>query len=215
MNFIEKIIDSIRSKIGSWMERPEGNIWEGEQLYDGEWVEIQSRAEWYESPNVTGIYSSQGEIFGQMMELGSPEETYYSQNIDSGSFESKFHVTGDTPSGRGELKLSVDFETVSPPSGENDFAMVEYFVKTEMRYDMPSGITSLPRIIADPLNRLFKEAFENQIGDDMIKYDAEYARQRSEEYFQYLRKYHGEEPVQSKKTEAVFKPVPEQGVFFQ
>lgn len=215
MNPVEGFINWLKEKVSGLMERPDDDIWEDEQLYDGEWVEIQSRAEWYESPNVTGIYGSQGEILGQMMELGSPEETYYSQNIDSGSFESKFHVTGDVPSGKGEIKLSVDFETVSPPSGENDFAMVEYFVKTEMKYDMPSGITSLPRIIADPLNSLFKKAFKNQIGDDMIQYDAEYARHRSEEYFQYLRKYHGEEPVQSKKNEAVFKPVPEEGVFFQ
>jgi len=71
------------------------------------------------------------------------------------------------------------------------------------------------RFLAYPINRFFKWAFVKYIGEELIDRDGEYARERTTEYFQYLRKYHGEEPTQTKTRQAEFKPVPEEGIFFQ
>jgi hypothetical protein len=49
----------------------------------------------------------------------------------------------------------------------------------------------------------------------MVERDGEYARERTAEYFQYLRQYHGEEPTQEKTRRADFNPLPEEGVFFR
>lgn len=194
------------------------NIWHDFHIFDGHWVEIQNRVEWYESPKVPQIYKDHVYIIKKAMELGRPEETFYYQNVDSNEFSSEIEKDGnDLPSGAGgaEWKLEIELEAKTPPSGENDFAWVEYFVKTSIRYKMPQGITFLPRIVARPLNRFFKWAFLQYLGEEMIDYDGEYAREKTNEYFQHLRKYHGEEPTQTKTRQAEFKPMPEEGVFFQ
>jgi hypothetical protein len=125
------------------------------------------------------------------------------------------HADETLPSDNGEFRLEMLLETKNPPSGENDACLIEYFVKGKIRYDIPQGITFLPRIIARPLNRFFKWAFFKWIGEEQIEYDGEYAQEKVNEYFQYLRKYHGEEPLQAKSRQAEFKPATEEGVFFQ
>lgn len=191
------------------------DIWHHFELFDGKWHEIQNRVDWYESPKIPRIYKDHVYIFKQNMDMGRPDEIYYEENVDSRSFKSTIQKTEDLPSGRGKLRIESNIDTKSPPSGENDFAFVEYFVRTELQYDMPEGIEKLPRIIAYPLNRFFKWAFMMYMGHHMVDYDGEYARERTTEYFQYLRKYHGEEPTQTKTRQAEFKPVPEEGIFFQ
>lgn len=191
------------------------NIWHHFHIFDGYWIKVQQRKEWYESPNVPGIYADHKYIFKQNMGIGRPEETFYSQNVDDGGFKSVMEVTEKLPSGRGDLKITTTINTKSPPSGENDFCLVEYLVDTEIKYELDKGITFLPRLLASPINRFFKWGFFNVIGEEMVDRDGEYARERTTEYFQYIRKYHGEEPTQTKTRQAEFKPVPEEGIFFQ
>lgn len=190
-------------------------IWHHFDLFDGGWHEIQNRVDWYESPKVPRIYKDHVYIFKQNMDMGRPDEIYYEENVDSRSFKSTIHKEGDLPSGRGKLRIESTISTKTPPSGENDFAFVEYFVATKLKYDMPKGVQKLPRILAHPMNRFFKWAFMMYMGHHMVDYDGEYAREKTTEYFQYLRKYHGEEPTQTKTRQAEFKPVPEEGIFFQ
>jgi hypothetical protein len=209
-------------KIFYWFETPNpdkdhrDNIWEKFHLFNNEWIEIQSRLEWYESPNVPAIYQDHKYIFNQNLGFSArPEEVYYEQNVDTKQFESHMDVDENLPSGNGKLRLTTKINTKSPPSGENDFAMVQYLVTTDIKYKIDKGITFLPRIIARPLNRFFKWAFLRYIGEEMVERDGEYAIERTREYFQYIRKYHGEEPIQTKTRQAHFKPVPEEGIFFQ
>jgi len=190
------------------------NIWSDFPIFNDEWIEIMSKKEWYKSPNVPAIYGEQGNIFGNVG-LGSPYEESYSEDQDSGSFSSTISATGDLPSGKGSFKFKVDISTKSPPEGENDFALVEYEADAEISYDMPGGGTFMPRFLAYPLNRFYKWAFLKYIGEDMIEYDGEFARQKMYDYFQQLRSYHGEEPAQTKTREARFKPAIEEGEFFQ
>ncbi|WEL22870.1 hypothetical protein [Candidatus Nanohalovita haloferacivicina] len=190
------------------------DIWHHEHLFEGHWVEIQNKAEWYESPNIVSIYKDHKYIFNQNMELDKPSETFYYENVDSGEFESVMEVKEDLPSKHGKLKLTTNPATQSPPSGDNDFGLIEYWVKLEVKYSFPDGINWLPRIFAYPLNRFFKKWFVNRIGEEMIEYDIEYARERLTEYFDYIRKYHGEEPVQTKTRQEVYTP-PTDGPFFQ
>ncbi|MBY6294021.1 hypothetical protein GLU60_01380 [Nanohaloarchaea archaeon H01] len=191
------------------------DVWSNFHLFQNEWVEIQNRVDWYESPNVPQIYADHKAIFKQNMDMGRPDERYYEQNMDSNEFASKMMRTDDLPGGQGEMRIKIDLGTKTAPSGENDFAMIEYVVRTELKYDMPGGVTFLPRILAYPINRVLKWAFFQFIAEEMVDYDGEYARERTTEYFQYLRKYHGEEPTQTKSRQAEFKPVPEEGLFFQ
>ncbi len=191
------------------------NIWHDFHIFDGHEIEIQNRVEWYESPHVPKIYKDHVYIFKKAMEIARPTETFYYEKITSGAFEATIEVDQDLPSGSGKYKIETNIKTKSPPEGENNFAHVEYFVKTFISYDMPKGISFLPRILARPLNRFFRWAFLHYIGEEMIEYDGEFAREKTNEYFHYLRKYHGEEPTQTKTRQATFKPVPEEGVFFQ
>lgn len=193
----------------------EDNIWYKFHIFDGEWIHIQNRREWYESPNVPSIYGDHKNIMKASMGMRRPEENYYKQNVDDGGFESIMHDIEDLPSGRGELKIKTHITTKNPPSGENNFCMVEYLVDTYITYDMPNGVTFLPRILAIPINRFFKWAFLKHIGEEIVEYDGEYARERTAEYMQYIRKYHGEEPTQTKTRQAVYEPSFEDGVFFQ
>ncbi len=216
-------LSNLKDSILYWFfERPnpdedeDDNIWHDFHLFDGEWIEIQNRMDWYESPKVPRIYRDHKYIFKQNMDMGRPDETFYSQNVDSNEFHSVMEADEDLPSGGwGRLKIITDIQTKSPPSGENDFCMVEYHVTTQIKYEMPKGITFLPRFIARPLNRFFRWAFMKHIGHDTVDRDGEYAIERTTEYFQYVRKYHGEEPIQTKTRQAEFKPMPEEGVFFQ
>ena len=217
-----------KNKILPWFHRP-GNyatdeeeeafeerddIWSEFHLFQGHWVTIQNKVEWYQSPNVPTIYKEHKYVF-RNIDMGRPYEKYYFQHQDSGDFEATMENTEGLPSGRGKLKINPTIATKAPPSGENDFGFVEYNVELDIKYDMPGGITVLPRILAYPLNRFFKWAFLMFIAEEMIEYDGEYAREKLYEYFQYIRKYHGEEPLQSKTRESSFKPAVEEGVFFQ
>lgn len=212
---------AIASALNYWFGFPEpdddpaDNVWSDFHIFDGHWIKIQNRRDWYESPNVPGIYEDHKYIFNQNMSMGKPEETYYKENIDNGGFESNMIAIEDLPSGRGKLKINTHITTKNPPSGENDFCMVSYVVDTYIKYDIPNGIKFLPRIIARPLNRFFKWAFLHHIGEEMVEYDGEYARERTTEYTQYIRKYHGEEPTQTKTRQATYKPSFEEGIFFQ
>ncbi len=208
-------------KLRPWFETPspgekeEDNIWSDFELFDNEWVEIQNRMEWYESPRVPSIYKDHKYIIKQNMGMPRPEEIYYKQNVDNNKFRSYIDATDNLPSDRGKFRISIQIKTKSPPSGENDFAMVEYLVDTRLKYDMPKGITFLPRFIARPLNQVFRRIFLMYIGEEMIEYDGEFAIEKTREYFQYIRKYHGEEPIQTKSRQATFEPAPEEGMFFQ
>ncbi len=211
---------SLGERILYWFELPDpenneaDNVWRDFHLFDNEWVEIQSRLEWYESPNVPRIYVDH-KVIGQNMEMGRPEERYYKENVDSGDFRAYLDWREDLPGDQGEYRIRVQIRTKIAPSGENDFAMVQYRVDTELKYDTPQGITFLPRILSRPLNRFFKWAYMRFIAEEMIDRDGEFALEKTREYFQYLRKYHGEEPSQSKSREAQFTPLPEEGIFFQ
>jgi len=196
-------------------EDPNDNIWSDFHIFDGHWIDIENRKEWYESPNVPSIYADHKNIMKQNMSMDRPEETYYKENVDDGGFESIMIAMEDLPSSRGEVKIKTHITTKNAPSGENDFCMVEYLVTTSIKYEMPNAVTFLPRIIARPLNRFFKWAFLSHIGEEIVEYDGEYARERSTEYLQYIRKYHGEEPTQTKTRQAVYKPSFEDGIFFQ
>jgi hypothetical protein len=203
---------------GGWEEEKFGekdDIWSDMHIFQGDWQHIQGRVDWYESPNITQIYEDHVYIFKQNMDMGRPDERFYYENVDSGAFESVIRKEGDLPSGRGKYCITSNLGTKTPPSGENDFGMIEYYVETDMRYDMPDGVTFLPRLLAYPLNRFFKGVFLLFVGHHLLDYDGEFAREKTTEYFQYLRKYHGEEPTQTKTRQAEFEPVPEEGFFFQ
>lgn len=192
------------------------DIWSEFHLFHDEWIEIKNKKEWYDSPHVPQIYTDHKKIVKRNMGMERPEEYFYFQHNDTSGFESKMWIEdGDLPSGIGEFRLDVDIETQSPPSGENDACLVEYFVKGEVKYDVPGGIDFLPRFLAYPLNRFFKWAYIEFVAEEQIEYDGEYAQERVNEYFQYIRKYHGEEPIQTKSRQAVFKPSVKDGVFFQ
>lgn len=212
---------SLGDRILYWFDFPdpdkhdEDNVWHDFHVFDDEWVEVQSRLEWYESPHVYQIYKDHKYIIYQNMGMMRPEETYYKENVDSGEFRSHMDATEELPSGMGQMRLRVRLRSKSDPSGENDFAMMQYLVDTEVKYDIRNGITFLPRIFARPLNRIFKWAFAEFVGEEMMERDGEYAIERTRDYFQYLRKYHGEEPVQTKSRQAEFTPIPEEGIFFQ
>lgn len=201
-----------------WEEEQFGekdDIWSHEHLFDSGWVEIQNKVEWYESPQVISIYEEHKYIFNTNMDIEKPHEKFYYQNVDSGDFESIMIVKEGLPSGMGNLRLTTDISTKTPPSGDNEFANVEYFVKMEVDYsELPSGISFLPRILAYPLNRAFKRVYVNQVLEEEVEYDTEYARERMAEYYDYIRKYHGEEPVQTKTQREEYEPGNE-GSFFQ
>ena len=192
------------------------DVWHHFHLFHGDWVEVANKKEWYDSPHVPQIYTDHKKIVKQNMGMSRPEETFYFESMDSGDFESNMEVDEGLPSGYGKFKLEIDISLPGgPPSGENDAALVEYFVKGKIKYDVPGGISFLPRFIAYPLNRFFKWAFIEFVAEEQIEYDGEYAQERINEYFQYIRKYHGEEPLQAKSRQAVYKPSVEDGVFFQ
>lgn len=221
--FFESYMNKLPDSIQYWMGLPDpkenhdDNIWHHFHVFDDEWVDVQNRMEWYDSPNVPSIYTDHKYIFKQNMGMGKPEETYYEQNIDSGDFKTSMEVTESLPSGigGGEMKIEVEINTLNPPSGENNFCLVAYTVDTKVKYDVTQGVRFLPRFLANPLNRFFKWAFMQYIAEDMVDRDGEYAIERTTEYFQYLRKYHGEEPTQTKSRQTEFTPLPEDGVFFQ
>jgi len=207
--------------VAYWFRTPdpgkvdEDNIWHDFHIFDGGWVELVNRLEWYESPNVTSIYEQHKYMMKENMDMTRPFENYFYQNVDSGEFESKMECEMPLPSGRGNYRIRPRIRTKAPPSGDNDFGLVEYWSRLEISYDMPQGVDFLPRFVARPLNRFFKWAFLKYIGEEMIEYDGEYAREKLMEYIRYVRKYHGEEPTQTKTRQAVFEPDPEEGTFFQ
>lgn len=213
--------ESVKEDLMYWLKPPQphkdpgDNIWHDFHIFDGEWIDIMNRTDWYESPNVPSIYEDHKYIFKQNMGMNRPEETFYSQNVDTNEFHSVIECEEDLPSGHGKMMIETDIETGYAPSGENNFAKGEYLVTTKIKYEMPKGIDFLPRLIARPLNSFFRWAFLNYIGEEMIERDGEYARERTFEYFNYVRKYHGEEPIQTKTRQAEFKPSPEEGIFFQ
>lgn len=214
--------EDLKESLEYWFSAPDpdghepDNIWSDFHIFDGHWIEIQNRMDRYESPNVPQIYKDHKYIMKQNMGMSRPEEVYYEQNVDDGDFASTMEATDSLPSGdEGEYKITTEIGTGYPPSGENDFALVDYVVTTEIKYDMPNGITFLPRIIARPLNQFFKWAFLRYIGEETVDRDGEYAIEKTTEYFQYLRKYHGEEPIQTKTRKAEYTPMPEEGIFFQ
>ena len=190
------------------------DVWHHEEIFDGDEHLIESAIEWYESPNVPTIYTDHKYIFNQNMGMGKPEEKYYEQNVDSDDFMSEMHIDEGLPSDRGKMKIETTVKTKSSPSGENNFAMVDYSVKLFIQYDRVKGIRWLPRFLANPLNSLFRYYFVRYIGEEMLEYDIEYSRERLIEYFDYLRKYHGEEPVQTKSRQEHFK-TPFEGTFFE
>ena len=191
------------------------DVWSDFHLFHGDWIEIMNKKEWYDSPHVPQIYTDHKKIVRKNMGMSRPEETFYFQSVDDNSFASNLEVDEGLPSGNGKFRLEIEIETITPPSGENDACTVEYFVTGKIKYSVPGGIDFLPRFLAYPLNRFFKLAYLEFIAEEQIEYDGEYARERINEYFQYLRKYHGEEPLQAKSRQAVFKPKVEDGVFFQ
>lgn len=217
----EGFLDNIKKGFVYWFSTPDpdededDNIWHDFHIFDGEWIEIQNRVDWYESPNVPTIYEDHKYIMKQNMGMSRPEETFYQQNMDSNEFKSDMYADMSLPSGKGDLRIETNIWTKSAPSGENNFCMVEYLVKTKIRYDMAGGITFLPRIFARPLNRLFKKFFIDYIGEEIVDRDGEFALEKTKEYYNYVRRYHGEEPMQTKTRQAEFNPSPEDGVFFQ
>ena len=199
----------------------EDDIWEDHPVFNSGEIEITNRVEWYESPHVPSIYKDHKHIFKKQMDLVRPEETYFYQNVDSNEFRSKMTIGNgnfgnpELPSELGHFFIKIRIRTKTPPSGENDFALVEYFSQVFVEYHAPQGITNLPRFISRPINKFFAWAFNSYIGEDAIEEDADYARQQLTEYFQYLRKYHGEEPVQTKTRLEEPPGVPEDGTFFR
>ncbi|MFB6115469.1 MAG: hypothetical protein ABEK04_04180, partial [Candidatus Nanohalobium sp.] len=205
-------------KLAYWFRTPEpdededDNIWSDFHIFDGGWVELVNRLEWYESPNVPTIYEEHKYLMKENMNMTRPFENYYYQNVDSNEFESQMECEMPLPSGRGSYRIRPRIRTKSPPSGENNFCLVEYWSRVEIKYDMPKGVDFLPRLVARPLNRFFRWAFLKYIGEEMVEYDGEYAREKLMEYVKYVRKYHGEEPTQTKTRQAHFKPMPDEGV---
>ena len=189
------------------------DIWHHEEIFSGEKFLLENKTEWYESPNVPSIYAEHKYIFNNNMNISKPFEKYYEQNVDSGDFKSTMEAYDGLPSGRGDLTIETNISTKSPPSGDNNFAMVDYSVQLFVEYDLPGGITFLPRFLAHPLNKLFQYYFINYLGEEMLEYDVEYAREKLAEYFDYIRKYHGEEPVQTRTRQESFEPTDEETFF--
>lgn len=208
-------------QVNYWFSTPDpkghepDNVWRDFEVFSGDWIKIQNRLDRYESPNVPSIYEDHKYIFKQNMGMRRPEEVFYSQNVDTNEFSSDIEATDNLPSGKGEIKILTDIGTNYEPSGENNFCGVDYMVTTYINYDIPNGIEFLPRIVARPLNQFFKWAYLKFLAEEMVERDSEYAIEKTTEYFQYLRKYHGEEPIQTKSRQAEYKPVPEEGIFFQ
>jgi hypothetical protein len=222
LSILETAMDVLTdSYLTKWFETPDpdenefDNVWSDFHVFNNEWQLVQNRKEWYESPNVPQIYKDHKYIFDKNMEMGKPEETFYYQNIDSNEFASDMFINEELPSGRGDMRLEIQMETKYPPSGENDFAMVEYQVDTLMKYDMPRTVKHLPRILALPLAYTYRWLFMLIIAEEMVHRDGEYAIERGQQYYQYLRKYHGEEPSQTKTNRVEFTPLPEDGIFFE
>ncbi|MFB6100103.1 MAG: hypothetical protein ABEK16_02415 [Candidatus Nanohalobium sp.] len=194
------------------------DVWSDFHIFHDDWIEIANKKEWYDAPHVPQIYKDHKKIVKQNMGMKRPFEYFYYEKPENGDFESNMYVKDrGLPSGYGNLKMDIEITLPGgPPSGENDACLVEYFVTAKIGYkDVPDGIDYLPRFLAYPLNRFFKWAFIEFVAEEQIEYDGEYAQERVNEYFQYLRKYHGEEPLQAKSRQAVFKPSVEDGVFFQ
>jgi hypothetical protein len=227
-NLLENLPDiSMPKSIMAWLHTPgtyksdyeehrfheKDDIWHHEEIFSGDRFLIETATEWYESPNVVTIYKDHKYLFNQNMNMGKPFEKFYFQNVDSNSFESVMEIDEELPSGRGDLILETNVMTKSAPSGENNFAMMDYSTKLWVKYDLPGGISFLPRFLAYPLNSIFKYYFIRHIGEEMLEYDIEYARERVIEYFDYIRKYHGEEPVQTRSRQEEFTP-PWEGTFF-
>ncbi|MFB6192688.1 MAG: hypothetical protein ABEK00_00380 [Candidatus Nanohaloarchaea archaeon] len=187
------------------------DLW-GNPVFGGDWVEIQTKVESYESPNVVTIYEDHGNILEEIG-LGSPSESFYYENLDNGEFESEMESTADLPSGKGEMKLTINPETKYPPSDDNEFALIDYWVQLEVSFDFPDGVDWMPRIFAYPLNKFLKKWFVSQLGGRMVGYDMEFAREKLMDYFDSLRKYHGEEPVQTKTLDGQYSDLEEP--FFQ
>ncbi|MFB6204248.1 MAG: hypothetical protein ABEJ75_01245 [Candidatus Nanohaloarchaea archaeon] len=221
VNFVDRIMAWLHTPGTS---EPEGlddyfskkdDIWHHHELFQGE-TEIMNKAEWYDSPNVIGIYKDHKYVFKQNMGIGGPDETFYFQNVDSREFESVMEVSESLPSGHGSLRLETDISTKNPPDPDNnDFALIEYWVSVYVDYSLPGGIDFLPRILAYPLNRFFRGAFERFILEEIVLRDTEYARERLSEYFDIIRKHHGEEPIQTKTRQEAYTPGPEERRFFQ
>lgn len=191
------------------------DIWHHHEVFSGDKILIETSTEWYESPRVPNIYKNHKYLFNQNMNLGKPFEYYYEQNADTGEFRSQMEVDEDLPSDNGSLWIEPDIKTKSAPSGENNFAMVDYTVSLYIEYgEIPGGIKWLPRVLAYPLNSLFRYYFIRYVGEEMLEYDIEYARERVREYWDYVRKYHGEEPIQTKSRQAHFES-PYEGTFFE
>jgi len=204
---------------GDWEKKAFGerdDIWHDEEIFSGEEILIESITEWYSSPNVVTIYTDHKYLLNQNLGMGKPHEQFYYQNVDDGDFESEMHVDEGLPSGQGRLKIQTVLSTKSPPSGENNFAMMDYSSELYVVYDSISsiqGIKFLPRLIAYPLNSMFRYYYVNYIGEEQVNYDIEYARERFNEYFQYIRKYHGEEPAQSRSRQSDFVPAHQETFF--
>lgn len=210
------------NRLTYWFMRPKpkgddrDDIWHEDPVFNSGKVEVSNRVEWYESPNVPSIYKDHKHIFKKHMDMGRPMEKYYYQNVDSNEFRSQMEISGgDLPSDLGEYEIHTRIRTKSPPSGENDFALVEYYAQVFIEYHLPQGITILPRILSRPLNRFFRWAFVRYIAREAMEEDGEFARQKLTEYFQYLRKYHGEEPVQTKTRLEEAPEIPDDGTFFE
>jgi hypothetical protein len=197
------------------------DIWSDHPVFNNGDIEVTNRVEWYESPNVPSVYQDHKHIFTKNMDLTRPEEKYYFQNVDSNEFRSKMKVGDENfghlelPSELGKFYIKIRIRTKTPPSGENEAALVEYFAQVFVKHEAPQGITILPRIFARPINRFFVWAFKRYIGEEAIEEDAEHARQQLTQYFQYLRKYHGEEPVQTKTRLEEPPETPEEGKFLR
>ncbi len=191
------------------------DIWEDFPAFNEGWVKIQNRLDRYESPKVPTIYEDHKYIMKQNMDMSRPEEYFYAENLDDGGFESKMFAEDGLPSGRGNYRIYTHFKTKYPPSGENNFCGVDVFTETKIKYSVPGGVTSIPRFIAYPLNRMFKFFFVRYMAEEIVEKDGEYALERTREYNNYIRKYMGEEPLQSKTRRAEYSPMPDQGVFFQ
>ena len=225
---IDKTINYLKNGRGLyWFRTPKphenekDDIWSDHPVFNSGDIEVTNRVEWYESPNIPSIYGDHKHIFTKNMDLKRPEETFYYQNVDSNEFRSEMKVgdghfgTPELPSETGHFYIKIRIRTKTPPSGENEAALVEYFARVFVEHHAPQGITMLPRIIARPINRFFTWAFNRYIGGEAIEEDGEYARQKLTEYFQYLRKYHGEEPVQTKTRLEEPPEVPEEGKFLR
>lgn len=201
-----------------WFKRPDGDwheddIWHEFPIFSGDEIEIHNKVEWYESPHVVNIYKDHKYIF-KNIDMSRPWETYYEEDPDDGDFRSQMYSTMELPSGLGELKIHTRIRTKSPPSGENDFALMEYFVRTYVEYHIPDGIESLPRFLAYPLNKFFRWAYMTYIAEELVEHDGEFAREKMYSYFDYLRQYHGEEPVQAKSRRTVYEPTEAERRFF-